>query len=347
MSCRSQSGFSIIELMIAMMLGLLLIAMVVSVFLTSNQNYTQDNAHGRMQENGRFALRLLSNELTMAHYWGGMLNPGTGDINDDTGIAAGDSKLCGRLLDTSEPLIIGNEATATDINTDAGCIAASSVYQLPDGSWPDMLVVKRTSGTNHYDDLGDAAQDNKLFLYTNSNAKNGRLVINDGTSGSAPTANETRAWEFSPRIFFICDEELDDANNLNTIPPSLCVAQWDQDEGRIRPRVYIEGIEDMQISFGLDRNGDGLPDEYVRTLPVVVPPITLAIAVTAKIEIMARSLIEIPGYKNEKTYNLIKDAVGAYAPMDHTSGGVDDRYYRRIFSNTVMLRNTAYLRSID
>jgi type IV pilus assembly protein PilW len=54
-----QKGFSLIELMIAMVLGLLLMAGVINIFLASNQTYRLQDAMFRMQESGRFALSTI------------------------------------------------------------------------------------------------------------------------------------------------------------------------------------------------------------------------------------------------------------------------------------------------
>jgi len=50
-----QKGFSIVELMIAMLLSLLLLSGTVSLFEQSKRNYLQDEQVARMQENGRYA----------------------------------------------------------------------------------------------------------------------------------------------------------------------------------------------------------------------------------------------------------------------------------------------------
>lgn len=58
-----QNGFSLIELMIAMVLGLVLIAGVVNVFLASSQTYRLQEAMFRVQESGRFALDFMLRDL--------------------------------------------------------------------------------------------------------------------------------------------------------------------------------------------------------------------------------------------------------------------------------------------
>ncbi|MDH5649151.1 MAG: PilW family protein [Gammaproteobacteria bacterium] len=326
-----QLGMSLIEMMIAMTLGLLLIAMVISVFLTSNRNYTQDDTFARLQESGRFAIDRLSSELAMAHFWGGMLNPTT-NLVDNTGVAA--ANKCNTTFDATDPILIIDEATATEVNTAHTCIAASSVS----GIGADMLVIKRVSGTNKKDRLPNVPDDNKMMLYTDSNGKNGQLKLYDNSdyAGTGPSASEAGAWEFSPRIFFICLQELDDTDNLvGLTAPALCVAEWSQFKSKIRPRVYVEGIEDFQVTFGIDSDSDGIPDQYVAE-PTSTQMIS---AVTATIKVLARSSNTVPGYVNEKSYDLGKSTGVPYKP--------NDGYYRRVFSKTVMLRNTAYLRSID
>jgi type IV pilus assembly protein PilW len=61
-----QRGLTLIELMIAMVLGLMIILGVVSFFITNNQTYRVNEALAKMQENARIALELLSREIRMA-----------------------------------------------------------------------------------------------------------------------------------------------------------------------------------------------------------------------------------------------------------------------------------------
>ncbi|MFC5741601.1 PilW family protein [Dyella tabacisoli] len=66
-STSHQSGVTLIELMIAMVLGLLVAAGIITVFLsTSNSNRAQTQL-ARLQEEGRFAITRLSEDLRMAN----------------------------------------------------------------------------------------------------------------------------------------------------------------------------------------------------------------------------------------------------------------------------------------
>lgn len=64
----SQRGLTLVELMVALVLGLFLLAVVGTLFLGSKQTYrTQENL-ARMQENGRFVLDLLGRNVREAGY---------------------------------------------------------------------------------------------------------------------------------------------------------------------------------------------------------------------------------------------------------------------------------------
>ena len=64
----NQHGLSLVELMIAMTIGLFLLAAIGSVFLSSKQTYRTGDNLSRMQENGRFAVDWLGKEIRVAGY---------------------------------------------------------------------------------------------------------------------------------------------------------------------------------------------------------------------------------------------------------------------------------------
>jgi type IV pilus assembly protein PilW len=67
---RHQSGFSLIELMIAMVLSLVILLAVVQVFLGSRQTYVLADDMSRVQENGRFSMDFIAQNIRMGGYQG-------------------------------------------------------------------------------------------------------------------------------------------------------------------------------------------------------------------------------------------------------------------------------------
>ncbi|PPD30706.1 MAG: pilus assembly protein PilW [Methylomonas sp.] len=76
-------GFSLVELMIAMVLGLFLIGGVVSVFLSNRQVYRQNENLARMQENARYAFEVVAR-----------------DVREAAGIACGNNLPTGNVLNS-------------------------------------------------------------------------------------------------------------------------------------------------------------------------------------------------------------------------------------------------------
>ena len=56
----SQRGFTLIELMIAMLIGVFLMAGIIQIFISAKQGYRLQENLSRLQENGRFAMDFLA-----------------------------------------------------------------------------------------------------------------------------------------------------------------------------------------------------------------------------------------------------------------------------------------------
>lgn len=61
--CRVQRGFTLVELMIALVLGLVVIGGVISVFLSNQQSYRTNQSLGEIQDNSRTAFEFLARDI--------------------------------------------------------------------------------------------------------------------------------------------------------------------------------------------------------------------------------------------------------------------------------------------
>jgi type IV pilus assembly protein PilW len=68
-----QAGFTLIELMVSMVIGLLLVLAMVTMLINVNRNNSEMSKTTRVIENGRFALQLLADDISHAGYWGGFV----------------------------------------------------------------------------------------------------------------------------------------------------------------------------------------------------------------------------------------------------------------------------------
>ncbi len=67
---NQQRGFSMVELMIAITISLLLLAGVIQIFSASRQTYTLQDGMSRLQENARYALQRISQDIARSGYMG-------------------------------------------------------------------------------------------------------------------------------------------------------------------------------------------------------------------------------------------------------------------------------------
>jgi len=292
-SRRTQSGFTLVELMISMVLGLILIGGVYSVFTENARTSQFVQATSRTQENGRFALSELVTRARMIGYMGCLaaldltsgdfvnaLKTGTDDdyyfdlkagqlevIAFDSAAASGAGNLTAPLKDDISP------KTLTDVVIIRGLSSAD--YNLA-GAMPKTSADLKLIGESEIT-KGDVlflsdCQKAAVFQVTNTNIMGGtdkRNVVHN-TSGGAP-GNATKSLSngdsfatdatvqlFTTTVFYIAQASFG-TNSLGEDTFSL----W-QKNGTAPPFELVSGISDLEVWLGEDSSGDGVPDRIVR-----------------------------------------------------------------------------------
>ena len=79
-----QMGISLVEILVALVISLFLLAGIVQVYVGNKATFAFTNALAEIQENGRFALDSMSQDLRLTNQWGCIsFNPAdTDNIND-------------------------------------------------------------------------------------------------------------------------------------------------------------------------------------------------------------------------------------------------------------------------
>ena len=162
---QRQGGFSLVELMVALTLGLVIIGGVISIFLTNQQAFRTTEGLSRLQENARISFELMSRELRQA---GG--NP------------------CGTKFVTN---ILKTNDWSTDWNagTIVGYESTADAPSIPFGT----AAAERVAGTDAIRMLGDSlSMGAGITTHTAANP----LIITLATSNAALPTNT---------IVLICD----------------------------------------------------------------------------------------------------------------------------------------------
>lgn len=180
---RIERGFTLVELMVAMLIGLIIVGAVVQLFAVNRSTYQVDEGLARIQENARFAIEFISRDLRMAGNTGCVVDAvpfnnlntpaDTPYVDLPANLASG---LLGFEADTSAPGDTVTLASSTPANTTSGWTPDLSTAPgkafIPPGAVPgsDAIVIFRLSGSGAptVDPHNDAAQ---VFAQPGSNSK--------------------------------------------------------------------------------------------------------------------------------------------------------------------------------
>lgn len=322
----SANGFTLVELLVAMALGIVLSGTIVNVYLENKRSFMQDEEVARLQENGRFALNMLKREITMAGFFAQIADAS----KLTTGTVTGDCTSGNWALSPIDSVdLINNVSTA--LNTLQGeAWTCLTVADLQAGT--DLISVKRSADRATLVDGSlntgiTAENDDQWYLRTaDDNTSVGWSYV--AASGSIPTADKTAGsgvnyWEFYSSIFFIREYSISAGDGV----PSLCVRNLvgSSMTSAASLNCMVEGIENMQLEIGIDADADGVPERFEASPSSA----EMEDAVAVRVYLLVRSIEGLPGYTNNKAYQLGSTAVAA----------TNDNFMRRVFSTTLSLRN--------
>jgi type IV pilus assembly protein PilW len=316
-------GLSLVELLVSMLLGLILSGGIVTAYLGAKRDYYYEEQTARMQENGRYAMRLLSRELTMAGFFGGV--PVPDDISPvPVGVDCSDRPW---VLDGTYPLELVNDYAGQSVplslhSTPLTCLDSAAIALNT-----DLIAIKRTAaeaslrrGIPAAGLTASTIASWYLRLTSGEHPEWEKLRPIDLLAGKQ-TESSLSYWEAIARVFFI--RRYSDSGSVEDDVPSLCMETMAGDA--MTSRCLVEGVENMQLEFGIDTDADGVPNQY-KSAPTGEE---MQHAIAAKIHLLLRSISKISGHKDDKTYTLGQKILAAK----------HDPYLRRVFSATVLLRN--------
>ena len=281
-----------VELMVGLVIGLLISAIIITVFVQSKNSYSQDEEISKLQENGRYALQLLTRELSMSGFAGGMNIVG----NIETALTGAPSCVQEWYKVVQNPIVY---TTALDCIDD---VKANT----------NILVVKRAIGTSY-------ASSTTLTpgnLYLRTNGTGGSIISGGGSAATTPYVD----WEYVVRVYYI--------RQIDGGIPTLMRRQLQADMSLGNPEEIVQGIENFMVAFGTDTTLDGAVDSYLST--------SSKQSITAKIDILARSINKDFQYTNDRAYFAGDTAIPNSLDQDGA------HYYGRVFSSTAPMRNISF-----
>ena len=362
---RKLRGFTIIELMVAITISALILGVLTQVYAGATRSYRVAEALSRMQENGRYAMDFLARDIRLAGYMGcvsngtaisNMANPITGwsPINTSSnpitlnGIEGYEASLVSPTAVTG-----GSTATKTDavlvqffspssaklvhpsptnanikINSNTLNFQAQEVLVVTDCAFADILKATTVS----------SGSGQVTIVHSNSN--------NTGNNTSKEYGQNAEVMRMQSNVYYIL-------TNTTTGIPSLmrrrlgsfgngdltqsCTNATSSTTQGFCVEEVAEGIEDLQLLYGVDTNTDLTADKFVAASSVAAAE--WANVVSVRVNLMVRSVATNVSPEANTTYPVSQIPLLNGAPPAITT--TTSRAFRRVYTETVTLRNRA------
>ena len=316
---RRARGMSLVEILVALALGMLMMGAVALVFAATSRNRGDLERSARLTENAQYALDFLGDELRLAGYFAEMAFVGVGWQTPDpcaTALAGqGWSNapftapvgLAGYRRDDPAPACL----PAHRAGTAAVVLRRASVETTP---------VDQATGAP-FIQVSKCALDPKTWVVSNQPA--------DFTLHNLDCTTVADVRRLLVRTYYVADCDDCGRDAVPTLKRAELIG------GQIAVTPLVEGIENLQLEYGFDGDGDGNPDRWLDA-----PDATLGVAfgdwsnvLAVRVYALVRAGDAQAGYLDTtKQFNL--------GPAGYTAAA-NDGYKRVQLSSIVRLNNAA------
>ena len=335
-----QTGFSLVELMIAITIGLIILLAVGIVFNNVSKGFRATDNSSRVMENGNFALRVLGQDLRMVGFVG--MAPDPGAVGPAQVYAVGNN--C--IADAGWPFLPQPSIEylpAASAATLSACILAIAPNS------PVIVVRHATGAETPGADLASDANKNLFFVqggpstglifqgkdYANL-VKGADRQYSVCANNACTAAQDAPIFGYGVSVYYIrpCSRE----------SGAICHDAGDSGPTLVRLQLSNEanpGFVETPIAEGVERLAVVYFDAAGNQL-TPLPAANLAAAVTARISILLRTRQEMGDTETDSanTYTLADGT-----PFNCVADGIGAdpcKYRRYLYNDTVVLKNFDY-----
>jgi type IV pilus assembly protein PilW len=337
---RRQRGFTLAELMVAVAIGLVMLASMASLFLNNSRAQSEIEKANRQIENGRYAVQLLTEDLRLAGFFA-EFNPTVltmpAALPDPCSVTLADIQGAIRLHVQAYDDIAADDVPdcLTDVKpgTDiivvrhaSNCITGEGACDATSAGGPYFQASRCNAAT----ELTSATLTNRFRLEISTS-------LLDRRKRDCTTTADIRRYQ--QHIYFIANN-----NNSGDGIPTLKRAELTSTGSTISHPIapMVEGVEDLQLLYGVDTNNNGTADAF-QANPVAdctadaCRMTNFSNIVSVRMHVLARNLEKTAGYSTSKTYELGYSADNTAKTV--TAGS--DGYKRHVFQSLISLTNPA------
>ncbi len=340
-----QSGLSLVEILVALVISLFLLGGIVQVYLGNKATYRFSDASSRVQENGRFALDQITTDVRMAGFFGCVDMTSNSDLiqnHIDTSSANYDPNIHDYLnqppvlitanagLNSSDDLRVMGSGPGQANLVDSLSLPGSGALQVEDSITiePHDIILITNCWTSDIFEATNATESGGEITITHTTAAspstpgngnyNGCPGVSHCLNGGMPTSLDAEYTTDNTSIYSLQAVNYSiQASASGSGEPAL----WRSVNGD--NQELIEGIEQMIAIYAIDTDGDGAPNQYQDSTAAV----NFAQVTAIRVFLVVRSDNDFV-LENNQTYRL-----------NGTNITAADRRLRQVFSVTIDLRN--------
>lgn len=322
-SFKSQKGFTLIELMVALVLGLILVAAATQLFTGGILSSQLQRANAEIQDSGVFGMDYMLKDIRLAN------------VGNSTNLEINDQTAYGGVVLTGSTAL-----SATDVNfvPKVGAAAYINSALLSRGG-DDAVASDRLSNVKNIDDTAQTSDQltiqfvapSQMFNCEGQTVYQGDLVIQ--RYFLRVDANGTGASD----IALACDANTP-ATSATTVSAKPEIIAGMGTAGQI----IIPRVDHFHVLLKA-RDEDGNLSYY--TIPQYRVAATAARAITPTAKkaprILAVQVSVLIRSTNNAKNTVVDPTQASYVMLDETVKAADtsNRYLRRVYSSTVALRN--------
>jgi type IV pilus assembly protein PilW len=345
---RSSHGFTLVELMVAITLGLFLLIGLSSLLVSTVSSRSELDKSSRQIDNGRYALQVLGEDIQLAGFVG---------TSSSTAFATVTPVACpASIADLGYAATTSPGTSNVPLPVYAPASAPSCLDHVMSGT--AILVVTRV-GTNAVN-VTSAASGERYLQISGCGNDLMPFVAAAGSSASSFTLmqKDCLATKLAPlrkivqHVYFVSTCNVCGSDTT----PTLKMAEYLNGAMTITP--LVEGIENLQFDYGVDMDANGSPDCYTSdpgsppaaevtaaVCPQTTPAYDWTVAATnwanvmaIRVHVLARNTEASSGWTDARTYDL-----GLATPA---AGPFNDRIKRHVYSSVARLNNSSGQREV-
>ena len=271
-SQRRQRGFSLVEIMIALVLGVLLMAAAGQVFYINKRTHQVLEAQSRLQENGCYALDLLTKSIREAGYLGcasksiniaNTLNTSTDYLYNMAAGLQGAEWVSASSWTPALDASIASPASGGDVITIRGRTGTVLKLQAAMSAHYGSLLVPANNTLQTCDTVMVADCSAVSVLQLSAIHVDGTL--DHAVGGACVPGNATtdlgKVYQSDAEVSLVATTSyyLRASSNAQF---SGQLSLWRRINANAAEEM-VEGVQDMQIRYGEDTDADGSPNRYV------------------------------------------------------------------------------------